>query len=231
MLTTEHPQPDSYALMTLTGRLALRPQVRTRTRVVRVIGQGRVSGIEIEHIDSGRREVVACDTVVFTGDWIPDHELFRAAGIALDPGSLGPRVDSSLRTLREGVFTAGNCAHPVDTADVAALDGVHVADAVLAHLRGDRVAAEPVDIVAEPPFRWVSPSLMRPGDAAPARGRLLLWSDELRHAPLVVARQSGRRVGAVRLPWPAAPGRVFRVPWRLLAAVAADSGPVTISLG
>lgn len=231
MLTTEHPQPDSYALMTLTGRLALRPQVRTRTRVVRVIGQGRVSGIEIEHIDSGRREVVACDTVVFTGDWIPDHELFRAAGIALDPGSLGPRVDSSLRTLREGVFTAGNCAHPVDTADVAALDGVHVADAVLAYMRGDRVAAAPVDIVAEPPFRWVSPSLMRPGDAAPARGRLLLWSDELRHAPLVVARQSGRRVGAVRLPWPAAPGRVFRVPWRLLAAVAADSGPVTISLG
>jgi hypothetical protein len=71
--------------------------------------------------------------------------------------------------------------------------------------------------VADAPFRWVAPSLLTADGGAPARGRLLLWPDEYRALPRVVARQDGRVVGRRTLPWPLAPGRVFRVPWSVLA--------------
>jgi len=83
--------------------------------------------------------VIACDTVILTGDWIPDNELARLRGLDFDRGSLSPLVDTSLRTTAEGIFAAGNLLHPVDTADVAALDGRHVATSVRDYLAGDRV--------------------------------------------------------------------------------------------
>jgi len=229
-LVTQYPQADSYAAFAVPGRVVFRTRVRTSSRVTRVIGHGRVTGVEIESTVTGARETVVCDTVVFTGDWIPDHELARLGGIPLDPATQGPRVDTALRTEVPGVFAAGNVLHAVDTADVAALDGAHVAGAVLAHLHGARPAGTAVPIVAERPLRWVSPSLLRPGDPAPARGRLLLWTDERVRAPRVEARQGTTVIGSVRMPWPAAPGRVFRVPWSLLTEVRADEGPVTITL-
>jgi NADPH-dependent 2,4-dienoyl-CoA reductase/sulfur reductase-like enzyme len=229
-LVTEFPRPDAYAMFSLPGRLFFRTRVRTCSTVVRVIGHGRVSGVEVEHRESGAREIIACDTVVFTGDWIPDHELARSAGIPIDPGTLGPRVDTALRTERPGVFAAGNLLHPVDTADVAAIDGAHVARSVLAHLHGATPPTTAVDLVADAPFRWVAPSLVRPGDPAPSRERLLLWTDQLVRSPRVVARQGGRVLNTMRLAWPAAPGRVFRVPWSLLDDIRAHEGEVHIGL-
>ncbi len=88
------------------------------------------------HLDSGRARTVDCDLVVFTADWVPDHELAVMAGCELDPGTLGPAVDRSMRTEVPGVFATGNLVHPAETADSCALDGRHAAAAVAAHLEG-----------------------------------------------------------------------------------------------
>ncbi|MGW7518976.1 NAD(P)/FAD-dependent oxidoreductase [Streptomyces sp. NPDC054796] len=241
LMTTHQPTPESYGAFTFAGRALLRVPVATRTRVTRVIGRGRLSAVEIEHTGSGARRTVDCDTLVLTGDWIPDHELAREAGLDLDPGTKGPLVDTALRTSRPGVFAAGNVLHPVDTADVAALDGRHAADRVTEWLAGaeggpwdgDGDASSGntgVPVLADAPFRWVAPGLLRPGDPAPPRGHLLLWTGESARFPRVVARQDGRVLARHRSPWPAAPGRVFRVPWRLLAGHDPDGGPVHVGL-
>jgi thioredoxin reductase len=44
---------------------------------------------------------------VFTGDFVPDHELARRGGLVLDPDTRGPVVDGTLHTSRPGVFAAG----------------------------------------------------------------------------------------------------------------------------
>jgi hypothetical protein len=128
------------------------------------------------------------------------------------------------------VFAIGNLLHPVDTADVAALDGRHVADQVRDYLNGRRPSTEGVRIQADAPLRWVAPTVVRPGDPAPARHRLLLWTDSLIRVPRVVAAQNGKVIGRKTLPWPASPGRVFRVPSSILSDVDACGGPVTLSL-
>ena len=119
--------------------------------------------------------------------------------------------------------------HPVDTADIAALDGRHVAEHVRAHLNGGGTIGPGVRLQTESPLRWVAPNLIRPGDPNPARNRLLLWTDELVRIPNVTARQDGRVIGRMTLPWPASPGRVFRVPSGILKGVDFRGGAVTLS--
>ncbi|WP_396933648.1 NAD(P)/FAD-dependent oxidoreductase [Mycolicibacterium sp.] len=231
LMTTEYPSPESYAMFNLAGRTPLLDvDIATTTRVTRIIGKPVLQGVEIENTRTGQRRVIDCDTVVFTGDWIPDHELARAAGLDIDRGTLGPVVDTALRTSRDGVFAIGNLLHPVDTADIAALDGRHVAAQVRRYLDGRPAAGDGVRIEAGAPLRWVSPGLLRPGDPAPARHRLLLWTDKLVRIPKVVAHQDGRVVGRKTLPWPASPGRVFRVPSSILDGADRNGGTVTLSL-
>ncbi|MCW2641936.1 MAG: FAD-dependent pyridine nucleotide-disulfide oxidoreductase [Dactylosporangium sp.] len=230
LMTTEYASPESYAAFNLAGRTLLRVPVAIRTRVTRIIGHGHLEAVEIEDIDTGQRRTVDCDTLVLTGDWIPDHELARWGSLDIDAATAGPIVDTALRTSRPGVFAIGNLVHAVDTADVAALDGAHVTAQVLAWLANRQPPADGVRIVADKPFRWVAPSLLRPGDPAPARNRLLLWTDELVRLPHVVVRQDGVAIAHRRLPWPASPGRVFRIPSSLLRDVNPTGGDVHVGL-
>ncbi|WP_206501731.1 NAD(P)/FAD-dependent oxidoreductase [Flaviflexus ciconiae] len=229
-LVTEYPKSESYRIFRGPGSIFFRSRVVTRSKVVRVIGRGRVSAIEIEHLDTGRRATLDCDWLVFTGDWVPDHELARMAHLDMDPATKSPRVDSGLRTSKEGVFAIGNILHPVETADVAALDGKHVAAQVLDYLGGASIPSGGIDLTAEKPLRWVSPNVLRPGDVGPARDRLLFWVDEYVARPTIEARQGGKLVGSMKTAWPAAPGRVFRVPASILEKVDRGGEPVTISI-
>jgi thioredoxin reductase len=231
LMTSEYPSPESYGVFSAVGRTPmLGVTVAARTRVTRILGKLGVEAVEIEHLDTGERRIVGCDTVVLTGDWIPDHELARAGGLDIDAGTLGPTVDSALRTSKPGVFAVGNLLHPVDTADIAALDGRHVAGAVRAYLNGQPTETRGVPLYVEAPLRWIAPTVLRPGDPAPARGRLLTWTGEFTRIPKVVARQDGYVIGRKTLPWPAAPGRVFRIPSSLVDDADRTGGPVTIGV-
>ncbi|MBP6997792.1 MAG: FAD-dependent oxidoreductase [Phycicoccus sp.] len=228
-LVSAHPRSEAYAAFSLPGRLALRAPVIPHSRVVRIDGRDRVRSVDLEDLRTGERRTVLCDTVITTGDWIPDHELVRLGGIQIDPATRGPVVDASLGTALAGVFAIGNLVHPVDTADGAALDGRHVADAVRGFLAGmpSAPAAEAVELRVAEPLRWVTPQRVPVSGGAP-RGQLLARTDAYRRLPTVRAMQGGSEVGRVRTVWPAAPGRIFRIPERVLADADPSRGPVTL---
>ena len=243
-LVSRHPRAEAYAAFRVLGRSVLRTPVVTGSRVVRIDGRERVRSVEIEQIGTGRRRTIECDTVITSGDWVPDHELARLGGLDLDAATRGPVVDAALGTSMPGVFAVGNLVHPVDTADGAALDGRHVVGAVtrwLARGLGPTATTDPGDallrglgpgvlqVAAAPPFCWVTPQHVPVTGGAP-RGQLLLWVDEYHRLPVVRALQGGLEVGRVRVPWPAAPGRVFRVPEKVLRGADPTRGPVTLHL-
>jgi pyruvate/2-oxoglutarate dehydrogenase complex dihydrolipoamide dehydrogenase (E3) component len=228
LLTTELPRPPAVAALTAAGRTLLGVPVARRTRVVAVLGRRRVEAVELEHLDTGARRRVDCDTVVLTADWAAESELARAGGLTLDAGTRGPLVDTALRTDRAGVFAAGNVLHPADAADVAALDGRHVTRHVLARVRGEADgpgAARGVRIEPAPPLRWVAPGLLA-GGQAPPRGHLLAWCDAHVARPRLTAVQGPRTLGRHAGPWPAGPGRVLRVPWAVVRDADPDGGAV-----
>lgn len=230
LMTTEYPKPDAYSFFSGPGKIMFGTKVATRTRITNIFGKPNVKGVEIENLDTKERQVIECDTVILTGDWIPDNELARAAGLDIDPASKAPVVDASLRTSAPGVFAIGNMLHPVDTADVAALDGAAVADNVVKYLAGERAKGVGIRLTAEAPLRWIAPSMLHRNDSAPPRGRLLLWSDEYVPFPQVELRQKGKVIASKRLMWPAAPGRVFRVPSDVLRGIDWEAGPVSVGI-
>ena len=135
-LVTEYERQQSYAAFRFGAAVRWRVPVWTSCTVRRIVGRGRLEGVEVADARTGAARFVPCEVVVFTGDWIPDHELARLAGLAMDPGTRGPAVDTTLSTSLAGVFAAGNLVHAAETADVAALSGRHAARHIAAFLGG-----------------------------------------------------------------------------------------------
>lgn len=228
-LVSKYDRPESYALFNTPGKILFQTKVLTKSEVVRVNGKGRVSSVDVQRPD-GSVENIECDTVVFTGDWIADNELLRMAGIELDPKSTGALVDENMQTSKPNVFAVGNLNHPVETADVVSLEGQFVATRIIEYLAGKAEQTQSVRINAGEGLKWVSPGIIHPGGREPARGRLVAWAETLNLTPKVTVSQGGREIKSMRPPWPASPGRAFRIPSHLLADVKPGAGDVTIDL-
>ena len=224
-LVTELPRHQSLAAFRAGAAVRYRAPVWSRTAVSAIHGNERVESVELTELDSGSTRSVDCDLVIFTADWIPDHELAVMAGCELDPGSLGPLVDPALRTTRRGVFAAGNLLHPAETADVCALDGRHVAPSVAAYLHGPGEWPSHVRLVARDPLAWIAPNLLLAAGHDPPRDRFLLRSREFARRARIQLRQDGRELWSGRI-GRLVPGRSAHIPAGWASRVDPSGGPV-----
>ena len=224
-LVTELPRHQSLAAFRAGAAVRYRAPVWSRTAVSAIHGNERVESVELTELDSGSTRSVDCDLVIFTADWIPDHELAVMAGCELDPGSLGPLVDPALRTTRRGVFAAGNLLHPAETADVCALDGRHVAPSVAAYLHGPGEWPSHVRLVTREPLVWIAPNLMLATAHDPPRDRFLLRSREFARRARIQIRQDGRELWSGRA-GRLVPGRSAHIPAGWASRVDPSGGPV-----
>jgi hypothetical protein len=229
-LVTELPKHQSLGAFRAGAAVRYRAPVWSRTAVSAIHGEKRVESVELTELDSGSTRTVECDLVIFTADWIPDHELAVMAACELDPGSLGPLVDQALRTTRPGVFAAGNLLHPAETADVCALDGRHVASSVAAYLRGPRDWPSSVRMVARDPIAWVAPNLLLVAGHDPPRGRFLLRSREFIRRARLRVHQDGRQLWRGRVGH-LVPGRSAHIPAGWARGVDPSGGPVIVDVG
>ena len=223
-MTTELERHQSFRL----APLATRVRLWTRTTVAAIHGSPRVEEVELTDLDSGATRRAACDTVVFTADWIPDHELAAALGLDLDSGTRGPRVDTGLRTSRPGIFAAGNLLHGAEPADVAALTGRHVAASVAAWLDGEGWPEPLVPIACREPLSWIAPNAVSEGREAPSRGHFLLRSSAFLTRTQLEVRQGERLLwrGRVRR---LVPGRSSQLPADWLSEVDGERGRLTVT--
>ena len=228
-LVTELPRHQSLGAFRAGAAVRYRAPVWTRTAITAIHGRERVEAVELTELDSGNTRSVECDLVIFTADWVPDHELAVMAGCDMDRGSLGPLVDTALRTSRRGVFGAGNLLHPAETADICALDGRHVAPAVAAYLRGPGEWPAQLRVLARPPLAWVAPNLLLATGYPPPRDRFLLRATEFIRRARIRVRQGettlwSGRVGRL------VPGRSAHFPATWAAKADPNGGPVTVAV-
>jgi hypothetical protein len=227
-MATELPRHQSLPGAAVGAALRYRVPLWTRTALTEIRGLPRVEEVELRDLGTGRTRAIACDTVVFTADWIPDHELSVTAGLELDPGTRGPQVDTALRTTHAGLFAAGNLLQGAEPADVAALSGRHAAAAVAGWLnRGDRWP-DRVPIVCRPPLLWISPNAV--GDVAPPpRRRFIVRSSTFVTRPAHEIRQEDRVLWRGRLR-KLVPGRSAQVPSSWLSRVDLEGGEIEVSV-
>jgi NADPH-dependent 2,4-dienoyl-CoA reductase/sulfur reductase-like enzyme len=220
-MVTDRSRQQSYAALRLAAAARYRFPLLTGTVVTRVVGHGRVQAVQVRAPD-GTVRAIACDTVVFTGDWVADNELARTGLLGVDPASTGPWVDTALRSTVPGVVCAGNLVHPVLTADLAALDAATAAASAMDALRtadGSHTALPSVGFVLGEELRWVAPGRVGPDRAPPPRGRFVLWPAQERPAPVLEVRQGGELLWRHRSARPLVPQRPFEITAGWLPAV------------
>jgi thioredoxin reductase len=227
-LVTDLPRHQSLAAFRAGAAVRYRAPVWTRTAITDIRGRNQVESVQLTELDSGRTREVDCDLVIFTADWIPDHELAVIAGCELDPGSLGPLVDPAFRTTIPGVFAAGNLVHPAETADLCALDGRHAAGPIAAYLRAAEWPAH-THLIARSPLAWVVPNLLLGAGHPPLRNRFLLRPREILRRPRITVRQDRRELWSGRLSR-LVPGRSAHIPAAWSAAVDPAGGPVVVAV-
>jgi hypothetical protein len=229
-MVTEHPRHQTYALYKWLSASRFRVPILTSNRITNIVGRRRVQAVEATDIATGAVRRLGCDTVVFTGDWIPDYELARTGGLAMDTATRAPRIDGALRTSARGVFVAGNLAHAAETADIAALSGRHVARAVQAFLESGRWPERaPVPIVCAPPVQWVAPNAIGSDIHPPPQNRFI-WRVSQFCGPAELILRQGIRVLWCRRYRQLVPGRPLRAPAEWTGRVDFSGEPVTFEL-
>lgn len=225
-MVTKYPTIQSFRALQMVTSSRIRAHVFAGHELVDIVGNYRINGVVIEDCKTGERHVVECDTVVFTGDWVPDNELARTANIQLDHATRGPSVDQDFRTSQRGVFAVGNLVHPAESADVAALTSRRVARSVGRFLQSGGWPKTHLMLTVEPPLRWVEPSRISSTSVSLSRRKLYLRSDEFAGDGYLELWQGDKLIDRARKGG-LVPNRsiVFR---SRLAAVRMDRGPLHI---
>ncbi len=111
--------------------------------VSRITGRERVDGVEVTPLVDGSPDYsksfrLDCDTVLLSVGLIPENELSRGAGVALNDDTGGPLVDSDLMTNAPGIFACGNVLHVHDLVDFVAEESRACGQSVCRYLGGEK---------------------------------------------------------------------------------------------
>ncbi|MDO9301603.1 MAG: FAD-dependent oxidoreductase [Anaerolineales bacterium] len=140
MITEESAHQIEFPYVVMKWALAdilTRTPLVTNARVTNIFGHKRLEGIEITR-GNNQTEVVECDSVIFTGNWISENEMARLGGLEIDSVTKAPKINAGFHSSVEGVFVAGNLLRggkSVNTADQCALEGSQAGKAIAKFLR------------------------------------------------------------------------------------------------
>lgn len=134
--------------------------------VVKTHGKDRLEGVTIANVDEkrqvipGTEQYVECDTLLLSVGLIPENELTRMAGIAIDPITNGAVVDEYRQTSRPGIFACGNVLQVHDLVDYVTeesqIAGEGAAKYILSKANAEN-RADDIRVRAESGVRYVVP--------------------------------------------------------------------------
>ena len=113
--------------------LMLGVPIRLNTHIAAIFGHSRVNAVHL--LDAqGKEYRLACDGVVFSGQFTPEATLLRLGHLSVDTASGGPIIDQYGRCSDPNYFATGNLLRPVETAGWCWQEGRHTASYVAASL-------------------------------------------------------------------------------------------------
>ena len=135
--------------------------------VVKIDGKERVTGITLAQVGPDRKpipgteEYYSCDTLLLSVGLLPENELTREAGIAMNRVTGGPDVSDSLETSLPGVFACGNVLHVHDLVDYVSEEAALAGRNAAAYVQeGERAAAHRVPLTARDGVRYTVPQTL-----------------------------------------------------------------------
>jgi len=107
--------------------------VRLGSQIESIEGMQQVTGVNIKDAH-GKQTSIACDGVIFSGQFTPEASLARMGHLAIDPRTQGPVIDQYGRCSDPAYFVAGNGLRPVETGGWCWQEGEQLASYVASSL-------------------------------------------------------------------------------------------------
>ncbi len=141
-----------------------------RHTVIDIHGKKKLEGVTLAEVDERNRPVpgteqeYSCDTLLLSCGLIPENELSRGMGAALNPATNGAFVDESLECSIPGVFACGNVLHVHDLVDYVSEEAAWAGENAARYLQGDLSAKgnSAIPIEAAGGIRYTVPSRLDP---------------------------------------------------------------------
>ena len=137
--------------------------------VIDIEGKNRVEAVTIAEVGPDRKPIpgteerYTCDTLLLSCGLIPENELSRSAGVAINPVTSGPIVNDSLETSIDGVFACGNVLHVHDLVDYVSQEATAAGKNAAAYIQnGSSKDAASVEIFQVDGVRYTVPKYVRP---------------------------------------------------------------------
>ena len=137
--------------------------------VVDIEGKNRVEAVTIAEVGSDRKPIpgteerYTCDTLLLSCGLIPENELSKSAGVALNPVTSGPIVNDSLETNIEGIFACGNVLHVHDLVDYVSQEASAAGKNAANYIKnGKEKDSKIVEILPVDGVRYTVPKYIRP---------------------------------------------------------------------
>ena len=134
--------------------------------VVEIHGKDRLTGVTIAAVDENRapieetKQYIPCDTLLLSCGLIPENELTKGAGIALDRVTNGARVDGDRQTEKDGVFACGNVLHVHDLVDYVSEEAVIAGKAAAAYIGGKKRGNMSLTLKTDGKIRYTVPQVI-----------------------------------------------------------------------
>jgi len=137
--------------------------------VVDIEGKNRVEAVTIAEVGPDRKPIpgteerYTCDTLLLSCGLIPENELSKSAGVALNPVTSGPIVNDSLETNIEGIFACGNVLHVHDLVDYVSQEASAAGKNATNYIKnGEEKDTKIVEILPVDGVRYTVPKYIRP---------------------------------------------------------------------
>ncbi len=138
--------------------------------IAKIHGNDRLEGVTIARVDEHLQvmeegqEYVPCDTLLLSCGLIPENELTRQMGIALDPVTGGAVVDENRQTTVPGVFACGNVLHVHDLVDYVSEEAELAGRCAAAYAsQGKQAERQTISIRGEDGVRYTVPQQIHVG--------------------------------------------------------------------
>jgi len=119
----------------------------TAHTITKINGRNRVESVEICAVNEKNqpipetKQVIECDTVLLSVGLIPENELSKTAGVALDTRTGGLIVDENMGTTIPGIFACGNAVHVHDLVDFVTKEAIRAGKSAAEYVNGDLAEA------------------------------------------------------------------------------------------
>lgn len=182
-----------------------------------IIGKHRLEAVVIQKVDENRNPIpgteqtIECDTLLLSVGLIPENEITRNAGIALDPRTSGPIVNEAMETNVKGIFACGNVVHVHDLVDFVSEEGKKAGLSASRYIKNElKEGQEVTEIKNGQRVNYTVPQKIRLENIIDGQEIMFRVSNVFKNVNITVRNQEGELIKKLRRPV-VAPGEMEKI--------------------